>query len=98
VVPIGAGPKGGPPWATQAAPTEGGQPATFRARRRGTDGLGALGRARRRLLPPARRRADAPPPYGVRDALRAATIGGAIAAGLEGEIGMLVAAARATSR
>ena len=38
---------------------------------------------------------DAPAPYGVRDALRAATTGGALAAGLAGEIGTLVAGARA---
>ena len=39
--------------------------------------------------------ADAPAPYGVRDALRAATVGGALAAGLQDEIGTLVAGARA---
>ena len=39
--------------------------------------------------------ADAPAPYGVRDALRAATIGGALAAGLEDQIGAIVAGARA---
>ncbi len=39
--------------------------------------------------------ADAPAPYGVRDALRAATVGGALAAGLHGEIGTLVAGAKA---
>ena len=38
---------------------------------------------------------DAPPPYGVRDALRAATVGGALAAGLQGEVGTLVAGAKA---
>jgi cytosine/adenosine deaminase-related metal-dependent hydrolase len=39
--------------------------------------------------------ADAPAPYGVRDALRAATVGGALAAGLQDQIGTLVAGARA---
>lgn len=39
--------------------------------------------------------ADSPAPYGVRDALRAATVGGALAAGLQYEIGTLVAGARA---
>ena len=39
--------------------------------------------------------ADAPAPYGVRDALRAATVGGALAAGLRGEIGTLVPGAKA---
>jgi cytosine/adenosine deaminase-related metal-dependent hydrolase len=39
--------------------------------------------------------ADAPAPYGVRDALRAATVGGALAAGLPDEIGVLVAGAKA---
>jgi cytosine/adenosine deaminase-related metal-dependent hydrolase len=39
--------------------------------------------------------ADAPAPYGVRDALRAATVGGALAAGLADEIGVLVAGAKA---
>lgn len=39
--------------------------------------------------------ADAPAPYGVRDALRAATVGGARAAGLQDEIGTLVAGAKA---
>jgi cytosine/adenosine deaminase-related metal-dependent hydrolase len=39
--------------------------------------------------------ADAPAPYGVRDALRAATVGGALAAGLQNEIGTLVAGAKA---
>jgi 5-methylthioadenosine/S-adenosylhomocysteine deaminase len=39
--------------------------------------------------------ADAPAPYGVRDALRAATVGGALAADFQGEIGTLVAGARA---
>ena len=39
--------------------------------------------------------ADAPAPYGVRDALRAATVGGGVAAGLQGEIGTLAARARA---
>lgn len=39
--------------------------------------------------------ADAPAPYGVRDALRAATIGGALAAGLEDQIGTIVVGARA---
>jgi 5-methylthioadenosine/S-adenosylhomocysteine deaminase len=38
---------------------------------------------------------DAPAPYGVRDALRAATVGGALAAGLQGEIGMIAVGARA---
>jgi 5-methylthioadenosine/S-adenosylhomocysteine deaminase len=38
---------------------------------------------------------DAPAPYGVRDALRAATVGGALAAGLPDEIGKLVVGARA---
>jgi cytosine/adenosine deaminase-related metal-dependent hydrolase len=38
---------------------------------------------------------DAPAPYGVRDALRAATVGGALAAGLQDEIGTLVAGAKA---
>ena len=37
----------------------------------------------------------APAPYGVRDALRAATIGGALAAGLEDQIGTIVPGARA---
>ncbi|GIJ51239.1 cytosine deaminase [Virgisporangium aliadipatigenens] len=39
--------------------------------------------------------ADAPRPYGVRDALRAATVGGARAAGLSGRIGVLAPGARA---
>jgi cytosine/adenosine deaminase-related metal-dependent hydrolase len=39
--------------------------------------------------------ADAPAPYGVRDALRAATVGGALAAGLSDQIGALVAGAKA---
>lgn len=39
--------------------------------------------------------ADAPAPYGVRDGLRAATVGGARAAGLQGEIGTIVAGAKA---
>ncbi|HVM40932.1 MAG TPA: amidohydrolase family protein, partial [Acidimicrobiia bacterium] len=39
--------------------------------------------------------AEAPAPYGVRDALRAATIGGALAAGLEDQIGTIVGGARA---
>ena len=39
--------------------------------------------------------ADAPAPYGVRDALRAATVGGALAAGLQNEIGTLVPGAKA---
>jgi cytosine/adenosine deaminase-related metal-dependent hydrolase len=39
--------------------------------------------------------ADAPAPYGVRDALRAATIGGALAAGLHDQIGALVPGAKA---
>ena len=38
---------------------------------------------------------DAPAPYGVRDALRAATVGGALAAGLPDGIGVLVAGAKA---
>ncbi|WP_033340933.1 amidohydrolase family protein [Catenuloplanes japonicus] len=38
---------------------------------------------------------DAPRPYGVRDALRAATLGGARAAGLTGRIGVLAAGAKA---
>jgi 5-methylthioadenosine/S-adenosylhomocysteine deaminase len=38
---------------------------------------------------------DAPTPYGVRDALRAATVGGALAAGLPDGIGRLVAGAKA---
>ncbi|HWI03407.1 MAG TPA: amidohydrolase family protein, partial [Acidimicrobiales bacterium] len=38
---------------------------------------------------------DAPAPYGVRDALRAATVGGALAAGLQDQIGTIVAGARA---
>ena len=40
-------------------------------------------------------RADAPRPYGVRDALRAATVGGARAAGLAGRIGVLAPGAKA---
>ncbi|MFI5952850.1 amidohydrolase family protein [Cryptosporangium sp. NPDC051539] len=39
--------------------------------------------------------ADAPRPYGVRDALRAATVGGARAAGLSGTIGVLAPGAKA---
>ncbi|HET7721471.1 MAG TPA: amidohydrolase family protein, partial [Acidimicrobiales bacterium] len=39
--------------------------------------------------------ADAPAPYGVRDALRAATVGGALAAGLGDQIGTIAAGARA---
>jgi 5-methylthioadenosine/S-adenosylhomocysteine deaminase len=39
--------------------------------------------------------ADAPRPYGVRDALRAATVGGARAAGLSGRIGVLAPGAKA---
>lgn len=39
--------------------------------------------------------AEAPEPYGVRDALRAATIGGARAAGLQGQIGTLTVGAKA---
>lgn len=39
--------------------------------------------------------ADAPAPYGVRDALRATTVGGALAAGLQREIGTLVPGAKA---
>jgi len=39
--------------------------------------------------------ADAPAPYGVRDALRAASIGGALAAGLQDDIGTLVPGAKA---
>lgn len=39
--------------------------------------------------------ADAPTPCGVRDALRAATVGGALAAALESEIGTLVPGAKA---
>ncbi|GLY93942.1 amidohydrolase family protein [Actinoplanes sp. NBRC 103695] len=39
--------------------------------------------------------ADAPRPYGVRDALRAATVGGALAAGLAGQIGVLAPGAKA---
>jgi cytosine/adenosine deaminase-related metal-dependent hydrolase len=39
--------------------------------------------------------ADAPAPYGVRDALRAATVGGAIAAGLPDQIGVLAPGAKA---
>ncbi len=38
---------------------------------------------------------DAPAPYGVRDALRAATVGGALAAGLPDSVGALVAGAKA---
>ena len=38
---------------------------------------------------------DAPAPYGVRDALRAATVGGALAAGLPEEIGTIAVGARA---
>jgi len=38
---------------------------------------------------------DAPRPYGVRDALRAATVGGARAAGLPGQIGVLTPGAKA---
>lgn len=43
----------------------------------------------------AAQEADAPAPYGVRDALRAATVGGALAAGLQDQIGTLVAGAKA---
>ena len=39
--------------------------------------------------------ADAPAPYGVRDALCAATVGGTLAAGLGDEIGILVVDASA---
>lgn len=38
---------------------------------------------------------DAPAPYGVRDAIRAATVGGALAAGLQYEIGTLAQGAKA---
>ena len=38
---------------------------------------------------------DAPAPYGVRDALRAATVGGALAAGLGDQIGTIAAGAKA---